>query len=331
MDFHRWLVAHGEKSELLECTGLKSPVGARAAASIREFVAKDPDDRKFLYHRVGLVRGRWVVDLTGRQFDGDHPTIRVMTPQQLRGEWARVVRMKEDNHRANPKRGSAPGDRRSDAEVSRAEAMAPTSSPAFRRWFGESAVVDGSGLPLVVYHGTTAQFDSFRPFERKGEQLGFGIHFAEDRSMADLYAHDEHVARKGRAPRVIDVYLSVQRPLFADAIVREGSDEFALAKKLAGPRLLTQTGDDGKRVAWMQGAINATTGSRAARLIQEAGYDGIRYTAMVLSRSAYGASKTAESAAWVVFSPTQIKSASANGGAYDPSDATIVNPGPDGR
>lgn len=32
----------------------------------------------------------------------------------------------------------------------------------FYRWFGDSKVVDGQGRPLVVYHGTSAEFDTFR-------------------------------------------------------------------------------------------------------------------------------------------------------------------------
>lgn len=31
----------------------------------------------------------------------------------------------------------------------------------FRAWFGDSKVVDAEGKPLVVYHGTTAEFDAF--------------------------------------------------------------------------------------------------------------------------------------------------------------------------
>ena len=145
--------------------------------------------------------------------------------------------------------------------------------------------------------------------------------------MADNYAHDQYVARKGINPRVIDVYLSIQRPLIADMMVLDGSAEFALAKKLAGSRMPKLTDENGVRVAWMQNSIDATTGLRAARLIQEAGYDGVRYTATNLKRSAYGgASKIAESTAWVVFFPTQIKSASANVGTYDPADARYINP-----
>ena len=119
--------------------------------------------------------------------------------------------------------------RRNPAQTDTAESSAP-SSAAFRRWFGASEVVDEQGQPLVVYHGTTAGgFDAFRPNYRKGEQLGFGIHFAQDRGFAAKYAEDPTVARKGKTPKVYAVYLSIQRPLVADAIVYEGTPEFALA------------------------------------------------------------------------------------------------------
>jgi GNAT superfamily N-acetyltransferase len=64
----------------------------------------------------------------------------------------------------------------------------PTSTPAFRRWFGDSKVVDSEGKPLVVHHGTTAgEFDAFRPNYRKKEQLSFGIYFTEGRGMANRH------------------------------------------------------------------------------------------------------------------------------------------------
>src|SRR5690606_3039708 len=45
-----------------------------------------------------------------------------------------------------------------------------TQTPEFRRWFGNSKVVDEHGRPLVVYHGTTAEFDTF---ERRSPDIGF--------------------------------------------------------------------------------------------------------------------------------------------------------------
>jgi hypothetical protein len=199
------------------------------------------------------------------------------------------------------------------------------SNTAFRRWFGASEVVDADGAPLVVYHGTTAGgFDAFRPNYRKGEQLGFGIHFAQDRGFAAKYAEDPTVARKGKTPKVYAVYLSIQRPLVADAIVYEGTPEFALAKKLAGSKLMTDRGEDGVRLAYMQNAIDQTSAQRAEKLIREAGYDGILYEAQLASHTGMGWAKTGSSRSFVVFSPTQVKSATDNEGTFDHAEPSIL-------
>jgi hypothetical protein len=188
--------------------------------------------------------------------------------------------------------------------------------------------VDAQGEPLVVYHGTTAgDFDAFRPNYRKGEQLGFGIHFAKDRDFAAKYAEDPNVARRGKSPKVYAVYLSIQRPLVADAIVYEGTPEFALAKKLAGSRLLTDRGEDGVRLTYMQRAIDQTSAQRAEKLIREAGYDGILYEAQ-LAKSAWtgmglSLARMGSSRSFIVFEPTQIKSATDNRGTFDPTDPRI--------
>ena len=208
------------------------------------------------------------------------------------------------------------------------------SRAAFRRWFGASKVVDAKGEPLAVYHGTTAGgFDAFRPNYRKGEQLGFGIHFAQDRNFAAKYAEDPTVARKGKTPKVYAVYLSIQRPLVADAIVYEGTPEFALAKKLAGSKLMTQRGEDGVRLAYMQNAIDKTSALRAEKLIREAGYDGILYESVLSTASwtgtGVGRARTGSSRSFIVFDPSQVKSATDNAGTFDPAEPSIYrNPAP---
>jgi hypothetical protein len=50
-------------------------------------------------------------------------------------------------------------DERGGARASRARDV--TETPEFKRWFGDSKVVDANGKPLVVYHGTNAVFDAF--------------------------------------------------------------------------------------------------------------------------------------------------------------------------
>jgi hypothetical protein len=42
-----------------------------------------------------------------------------------------------------------------------------TQTPAFKAWFGDSKVVDADGKPLVVYHGTIAQWVAFEPTQIK--------------------------------------------------------------------------------------------------------------------------------------------------------------------
>ena len=199
----------------------------------------------------------------------------------------------------------------------------PAENPAFKRWFGDSKVVDAEGKPLVVYHGTkTGGFTEFKPNSRRGEQLGFGVHFAEDKALADRYATDPDLARKGKTPDTYAVFLSIKNPLFADSVAVEGSKEFALAQALAGSKMFTVKDENGHRTAYVQHAIDAASPARAERLVREAGYDGIRYLASVGTRGV-GARTTAKSVSWVVFSPTQIKSATGNNGSYDPDNADI--------
>lgn len=53
-----------------------------------------------------------------------------------------------------------------------------TDTPEFKRWFGNSKVVDANGEPLVVYHGTTGDFTIFDPSRANPESdFGSGIYF----------------------------------------------------------------------------------------------------------------------------------------------------------
>lgn len=68
-------------------------------------------------------------------------------------------------------------------------------TPAFKEWFGDwefnpseaSKVVDENGEPLVVYHGTNAEFNVFKPTEYKRN-------FVTIKSNAFFFAKDKIVA-----------------------------------------------------------------------------------------------------------------------------------------
>jgi Large polyvalent protein associated domain 38/ADP-Ribosyltransferase in polyvalent proteins len=70
-----------------------------------------------------------------------------------------------------------------------------TAAPEFKKWFGESKVVDENGEPLVVYHGTNETFTSFS----KGKTAG--LFFTDDPEMAKVYGD-----------KLVEAYLSLQNP-----------------------------------------------------------------------------------------------------------------------
>jgi len=80
-----------------------------------------------------------------------------------------------------------------------------TKTPAFKRWFGDSKVVDEDGKPLVVYHGTNAPvaIDSFLKSNSGNE----GYWFAGDVSLANDFA----MRRDGENAAVYPVYLAINK------------------------------------------------------------------------------------------------------------------------
>jgi hypothetical protein len=72
---------------------------------------------------------------------------------------------------------------------------------AFWKWFGDSAVKDEQGRPLVVFHGTAADFKTFRP------GLEGGMWFASSPESAEQYG-----SRFAGGQNVMPVYLSARKP-----------------------------------------------------------------------------------------------------------------------
>ena len=129
-----------------------------------------------------------------------HPTARLYTEDD-RSAWGADDRNKPFTLKRNPRRRNpAPTD-------------TPTSSAAFRRWFGASKVVDAEGRPLVVYHGTTAVFDVFDFHAGIGAPVPNSVYFTDSPDLAT------YVSRMGwgKPPVVIAAYLRMENPLVLDA------------------------------------------------------------------------------------------------------------------
>jgi len=120
----------------------------------------------------------------------------------------RLIKLKRLN-----KTGSMEQQEAEDTLTKRIKVAEDPKETAFKKWFGNSVVVDDKGKPKVVYHGTGAKVtDSFIfDYSRLGEHgtsEGAGFYFTENGEIADSYNNDGST---------LDVYLSIKKPLAYDA------------------------------------------------------------------------------------------------------------------
>jgi hypothetical protein len=172
-----------------------------------------------------------------------------------------------------------------------------TETPEFKKWFGDSKVVDGKGKPLVVYHGTVRTFSEFdKDMQGMANDSGYygpGFYFSSSSEEAWDYAKN-----RGGSPNIIPAYISIQKPFFSDFRTHESARktrdrakeiglEFTMGGFFKNPEVLFQNGFDGI-VAWR--------GDR-------------------------------ENVEIIAFSPTQIKSAIGNRGTFDLKEADMTKAG----
>jgi len=152
-----------------------------------------------------------------------------------------------------------------------------TQTPEFRRWFGNSRVVDADGNPLVVYHGSAEPgITEFEPGRREP-----GSWFTTNRRTAGQYV--------GMDGDITSAYLRAENPMVV---------EF--------------TDDMTPMVNGQESAIDTNEGF--AEQAERQGYDSVHFPEGNFSEDAE---------TWVVFDPTQIKSATGNVGTFDPDNPDI--------
>jgi hypothetical protein len=127
-----------------------------------------------------------------------------MSPDEVKDAVRRKRRAEAQAHAeaSAPARGSRA---RSPKRVATYRKNPAPDTEAFRRWFGDSKVVDERGEPLVVYHGSpSAIVGGFR----QSQQAFYGpdgIYFTNRRDVAEHFG--EHVT---------SVFLSLQNPYYDD-------------------------------------------------------------------------------------------------------------------
>ena len=124
-----------------------------------------------------------------------------------------------------------------------------TETLQFKKYFGDwqrhpetaSKVVDDEGKPLVVYHGTDADFTVFDHGTKNG-WLGKGIYFSNNKSYAKL-----------NGKRVIQAYLNIRNPYIA------------------------QSNDPNSFLSEVKKIYQDADSFNVAEILQKNGYDGIIY------------------------------------------------------
>ena len=192
-------------------------------------------------------------------------------------------------------------------------------TPEFKRWFGESKVVDENGEPLIAYHGSPTMKDiaEFKNGSIEKGDFGPAIYFDESRFVA------QHFTGEGRPDQVGEFYIKANNPLD----FTKGNK--AVAKQLEP--LIDSMEANHRKVydRWANGEIdvknayrflaNSFTDMKGPKefneKLQSIGIDGI---------IDYGTSGVSEGSKQIaVFDPSQIKSATGNTGEFNPKNKDI--------
>jgi hypothetical protein len=199
-----------------------------------------------------------------------------------------------------------------------------TDTPEFKKWFGNSKVVNPDGTPKVMYHGTKQDLDEFKSAyqitKEKDSRYGAyglaGIYFTPDPNLASMYARTDFRKRKQQA-NVLPVYLRMKKPYFypegkwaqVKAAFLNPIERFKYNREVT--KNIREKGfPDSANIKSMQ--INKE-GYRFVRIqevnkLKAKGYDGII---------------SPDGQMFIVFDGNQVKSAIGNKGTYNPESNKI--------
>jgi len=185
-------------------------------------------------------------------------------------------------------------------------------TPAFKKWFGESKVVDDKGQPMVMYHGTPANIEQFIPQDPTGRSKA--IFVSPDPKFAEGFAGGEFTIAEGGSPNVIPLYVRAQNPFDFDNpkhrsmvidLVMEHEPLYITAPDKEGMRRVLENALTDKNANW-----STLEQSEFQKAIKELGFDSFYVKEEGIKNLA-------------VYDAKQIKSVF-NKGTFDPKDPRIL-------
>ena len=197
-------------------------------------------------------------------------------------------------------------------------------TPAFKEWFGDwendpdnaSKVVNPkTGEPLVVYHGTDAEFNVFDRSKTGSNtdngMRGKGFYMATDRRTAEGYGN-----------RLIESFSDLKNPFYPSDFESAEAIAQYLTEKLEAKGFDEYTVDEAMfKIRDGRFTVGQSYSGTFASILKDAGFDGVVY-------------QKAEEV--IAFRPNQIKSATDNSGAFSADNdsilfqSSVVNDLPDG-
>ncbi len=173
-------------------------------------------------------------------------------------------------------------------------------NPNFRRWFGESKVIDTLGKPLVVYHGTPdASFSEFAPDQFFTASKEYAQKFTTSSTASSSF-----YGVRDKAPAVIAVYLRIEKPFDTRNPAHRKIYNDLYFGKFGNGATLTPAG----LPDWVEARDLVAF---LKEEMPEMGFDGVYIDE---GRDDAGQRPMA----YMPFSPGQIKSATGNVGQFDP-------------
>ena len=195
-------------------------------------------------------------------------------------------------------------------------------TPAFKKWFGESVVTENGkpgSNPMVVYHGTTDDFNAFK--NSNWSYFAANPEYATAFATVEDLARNQYTIQQG-AGTVMPVYLSIQNLLdFSEFHLSEITpDDFNMFLK--GKGIDFNIKSKFKDKVW---AILRRYNDEIQEAASIAGYDGITMDEDVYILPDEPVLKEGKitTKAYIAFSPNQIKSATGNTGAFDATNPDI--------
>lgn len=205
--------------------------------------------------------------------------------------------------------------------------MKQTKTPAFRRWFGDSKVVDANGEPLVVWHFVESDFAVFD----MNKTADIGMHFG-------TYSAAKDAPRSSYRGKVKPFFLKIENFIAAkdpndwtgtDEVARQDLNYFSKQSPNVDHAFIDQIFENGiiteeehelyqSEVRSLRDPFSLSSKISLSKTLRELllskGIDGIVYLNKYEDEGELS---------WIVFSPTQIKSATDNNGDFDPTNPDV--------